>query len=916
MKRYFKHFISSFERPFFIFSLSILFTIFFCDYTFSQAQKQYLRLQYEKKNLNYGLQDEQPSDIPKVALALSGGGSRGLGQIGVLKALKEAKIPIHLIVGTSMGSIVGGLYASGYDLNDLDSIFSVTDWEDLLTSDRKTNRRELFIDQKFAEDKSIIAIRFKGLTPIFPTSINDGQKFTNFLNLLALQSPVPIKENFDDLEIPFRAVSTNLATGEPFVLKNGLLTHALRASSSVTFLLAPVQHDSLILVDGGLVANIPVSISKKEGVDFVIAVNTTSELSGLELLDKPWIVADQVVSIPMRLLNIEQIKLADFVIAPPLRNKLANDFTFIDSVIENSYQYTLALVDSLVHIIDSNFQQHLRKNEQWFKNIIISEQSLVGRDYLTKYINRDSISSAELLFDLYKINVDSEYEDIYAVIEKSSDYSVLSFDGKKKDIVRSYSFGGVNLINTSQVEGFLQSLIGKPYTGRKISNTIKEIIRLFRNSGYALAELDSLHFDNTRGNLYLRFKEGVISEIKINGNIQTDRTVISREFPLGAGDIFSYKSVQQGLTNLRSTNLFDNIVISVEKSRDSIVVVVNLTEKVSSLLRVGLKVDNENKSQLYLDIRNENILGTATELGLLLHIGDRSRSFILEHKATRVFDSYLTYAINTFYEAQEVFLYRTTRTQNSRAFSRSVDGEYRQAFYGFSISLGSQVTRFGNFIIKAKYAINEVNNLRENLISPYKNTTLSFKASTTIDSQDKYPYPDNGVKITGYYETAQKILGGEVGYTNFGFNYKGYLTLNGKHTFSTALNLGFADKTLPLAQQYSLGGQYSFFGMREYELRGRQVATGALEYRYFLPTQIIFDTYLSLRYDLGSIWSEQEQIRFKDFRHGIGASLSFNTPIGPADFSIGRTFLFEDYLPKSRTILGPVSFYFSIGYYY
>jgi len=128
--------------------------------------------------------------------------------------------------------------------------------------------------------------------------------------------------------------------------------------------------------------------------------------------------------------------------------------------------------------------------------------------------------------------------------------------------------------------------------------------------------------------------------------------------------------------------------------------------------------------------------------------------------------------------------------------------------------------------------------------------------------------------------------------------------------------MGIADKTFPVSEQYSLGGQNSFFGMREDEYKGRQIFLTSLEYRYELPFRVFFDTYFRLRYDLGSAWNEQEDLRFKDLKHGIGASLSFDTPIGPADFSVGKSFKFVKNLPGNPLSFGDTFFYFSIGYYY
>lgn len=230
--------------------------LFFIVSNSSAQQSEVITIETVIRKLPFGLTEKISKVNPVVALALSGGGSRGLAQIGVLKALEEANVPIDLIVGTSMGSIVGGLYSVGYSITELDSLAKTIDWPAFIALDRKINRRELFVDQKITEDKAVLNLRLQGLKPIIPTSINDGQRLSNQLNLLTLQAPIHVEENFDNLLYKFRAVCTDLVTGEKVVLKQGSLSMALRASSSVSFLLSPTKYDSLTLVDGGLVANI------------------------------------------------------------------------------------------------------------------------------------------------------------------------------------------------------------------------------------------------------------------------------------------------------------------------------------------------------------------------------------------------------------------------------------------------------------------------------------------------------------------------------------------------------------------------------------------------------------------------------------------------------------------------------------
>ncbi|MFN3693618.1 MAG: patatin-like phospholipase family protein, partial [Ignavibacterium sp.] len=232
--------------------------------TYTQSRYEF-HIPVKEKQLPFGLKTLESSNKPIIGLALSGGGARGIAQVGVLKALEQYEIFPDIIVGTSMGSIVGGLYSAGYSLDELDTIARKTDWNDLLTLNRQSNRKDFFVDQKVTEDRAVLSLRLDGLNPVFPTSFNDGQKLSNYLNILTFDAPIHSQANFDLLRYKFRAVCTNLIDGSPVVLDKGSLSRALRASSSVTFFLAPVKYDSLTLVDGGLVANIPAEITKQTG---------------------------------------------------------------------------------------------------------------------------------------------------------------------------------------------------------------------------------------------------------------------------------------------------------------------------------------------------------------------------------------------------------------------------------------------------------------------------------------------------------------------------------------------------------------------------------------------------------------------------------------------------------------------------
>lgn len=896
-------------------SAKILSIILIITSSLSAQEKDTLRLNYVEKVLPFGIIQNVPDNLPKVGLALSGGGARSLSQIGVLKALEEKQIPIEYIVGTSMGSIVGGLYSAGYSLDELDSITSKNNWSDFYSLEQ-SNRNELFVDQKITEDRALISLRLKGLTPVLPQSISSGQRAANFLNLLSLNAPLQPNNSFDDYLFKFRAVSSDLVSGKEIIIDNGPLGLAMHASSSVTFLLPPVQRDSLLLVDGGLVANIPAKETRDLGADIVIAVNNSSPLYQKKELNLPWTLADQLVSIPMQILNDQQLEEADFIIQPDLKDRKNSDFKGIEPLIKEGYDSTINITQNISSEIEKIFKMNLNTYLKYYKNLTIDNTGDLSLKLFDRITGKDSVSNKDLLYELYLLNRNGEYKDIYFEVTDNGSTSSLKIIAVPNVIIKDFTITGFSIIAYEEIAKNLFPLLNKPYSPVNTLNAALEILRLYKRNGYSLARINELKFDTQNQTLIVGIYEGLISKISVAGNTRTNEKIITRELPLQIGNIFKYEDAENGLTNIRSTNLFDQIEMNVQNNNGQSEITLRVVEKISGVLRLGMRIDNEYLSQFSIDIRDENFNGTGTEIGAILSGGIRNRSFIFEHRANRVFDSYLTYKIRAFYEFNDVNVYVDDSTKAANRFSRSKTGEYRQIFYGGSFGIGTQVMRFGNLFAEARFQNDKIKNKANYTGSTFDVFITSLRFSLLVDSQNDYPYPTDGFLVKSYYETAQSALGGDIGYTKFLFDYKSILSPDISHTFSLRGILGYADNTLPLSQQFSMGGQNSFLGMRDNEYRGRQVLSASFEYRYKIPIQIFFDTYVKLRYDLGSIWAEKEQIRFKDLKHGIGATISFNTPIGPADFSFGRSFYFANTLPKNAIIWGPTLFYFTIGYYY
>ncbi len=272
---------------------------------------------------------------PRIGLVLSGGGARGTAHIGVLKTLDDLRIPVDAIAGTSMGAVVGGLYASGMDGRAIERLLSTVDWEDAFR-DRPTRAELAFRRKRDDEDFLVnVPIGFRGRKLLIPTGLIAGQKLTQILRQATL--PVAAVTDFDQLPIPLRVVATDLESGTPAVLSSGDLTAAMRASMSAPGIFAPVERDGRLLVDGGLVKNLPIDVARTMGVDVLIVVDAGIALQNRERLGSIASVSNQALAIMVRRDADEQrstLGSRDILLTPQLDEISSYDFRVLKRVVE------------------------------------------------------------------------------------------------------------------------------------------------------------------------------------------------------------------------------------------------------------------------------------------------------------------------------------------------------------------------------------------------------------------------------------------------------------------------------------------------------------------------------------------------------------------------------------------------------
>jgi len=284
-------------------------------------------------------------DAPKTGLVLSGGAARGLAHIGVLKALEEQGVRIDAIAGTSMGAVIGGLYASGYTVAELEQLARTLDWRQVLSDDpprpdvpfrRKQDDRDFLVKRKlsFRDDGSL------GL----PLGVIQGQNLALLLERLLVH--VSDTRDFDRLPIPFRAVATDIANDQKVIFRSGHLPQAIRASMSIPAVFAPVEIEGRLLVDGGMVDNIPMDVARDMGVDRLIVVDIGTPLMPRDELLTVVDVLNQSITMMTRRNSEAQLatlRSEDLLIQPPLAAYGSTDFGSTEQLMDAGYRATRAL---------------------------------------------------------------------------------------------------------------------------------------------------------------------------------------------------------------------------------------------------------------------------------------------------------------------------------------------------------------------------------------------------------------------------------------------------------------------------------------------------------------------------------------------------------------------------------------------
>ena len=350
---------------------------------------------------------------PKVAVVLSGGGAKGFAHIGVLKVLEEEGIPVDIIVGTSIGSLIGGVYSLGYTASEVEKIVKSQDWENVLSD----NVSRLFL----GKNDQIIAQRYLFSLPMnsknelsLPQGMIKGQ---NVLNIFCgLSGNVPANADFSKFPISFACVAANLENGNEEVLTHGFLPTAMYASMAIPGVFHPCERDSLILVDGGVVNNFPVDVAKQMGADVIIGVDIRGDYYDRTKLKSLGEIFANLINFYSKEKDTENKRLCNLIIRPDVSGYTAASFSHeaADTLIERGEKAAEAMREQIrelkseYHLVQHDKSRDLVMPEKWkITDVRFHGVKEINKDFLKKTLDLQFPGSYS--YDEIKNSVDRLY---------------------------------------------------------------------------------------------------------------------------------------------------------------------------------------------------------------------------------------------------------------------------------------------------------------------------------------------------------------------------------------------------------------------------------------------------------------------------------------------------------------------------
>lgn len=811
-----------------------------------------------------------------VLLALSGGGARGLAAIGVLKAFEEKNIAVRGIAGTSMGGIVGGLYACGYPPTELSELVGEIDFSEIFSN--RPARSTMFQTRRLDRDRHLVTIRFDGVTPYIPQGLTAAQKLTALFTRLTTRANYIAGGDFARFPIPFVTVSTDVVSGELVPLTHGSLSDAMRATMAFPLAFTGVESDGRLLMDGGMLAPVPVDLAKSltDETSYVVAINTSSPLLPKEGLITPVDIAGQVTTIMTADQLRDQLSRASYVITPEITEFNSADFDRKDILIARGYESGLRAADSII----AQFQRQRSTPKYRLTDVRIAgvTQAVSARIHaglIERTCSRNDLIQTLKYLYLHHPAFALTADLTHLTEPLSSPNAVpirldLAFQPQLNRDRLVMVFDNNRIFDDSTLASMMQ-LPSRDITADDLRAGVDSILSGYRRDGYDFTDVRIT--DLRSDTITVTVDEAIVRRIDVENNTRSRDWLIRSYMPLRVGEPFSTSRASRGIANLYGTDLFDRVSIDLIPSRGGAIVKIYVMEKKHTQLRVGWHWVDEYQSEEFFELRDDNLFGIGLEALAHARIGKDRWQYYLKGKLDRIFFTYLTAQSRMFYERID----RSRYTPDSREL-----GEREEERWGAEFSIGQQIARLGT--VTGGITTEEIK-WHDKVDNIKARTGLrSVTIESRVENLDHVPFPTAGNQHHFRLQLTGKVFGGDIEFTKYYSSLETYWTLGTAITYHPRIAIGLSRTGMPPPEKFYMGGARSFVGYHTHELSGDKILLLNQEMRLNLPWSL----FLIGRYDLGDVYSSVDQIKLRNLHHGFGLFAAYNSLLGPIEFGFGR----------------------------
>ncbi|MGE5173970.1 MAG: patatin-like phospholipase family protein [Betaproteobacteria bacterium] len=829
-------------------------------------------------------------NLPRLGLALAGGGARAAASIGVLKVLSKEGIPVSFIAGTSMGAGVGGLYAAGYSPDEIERIFLVNDWNSIFTD--TPSHAFLTQEQKEAGSRHLLEFTFYRGKFQPPSGLTAGQKLMNLLAAKTLAATFQADLDFDRLPVPFRAVATDIENGEEVVLNHGLLHEAIRASTAIPLVFQPVEFQGRLLVDGGLVDNLPVDVVKSMGADVVIAVDSSTKLEKKEQLTSFIEIMSQAISLQVRRKSEQQAAHADLVITPDTSDYSFMDFPSTGDIIRKGEEAARAALPRIREIMRA--RRALPLEAERFRitsftvrgNVSVSEATI--RYAMTPVLPPREATADDILAALGEVYRLGSFSDISVDLENEGEGTRAVLTVQENPVVKRIVVTGNTIVPTRDFLETLKWQHDRPLNSTRLSDELDKLVETCRSEGYLLTRVERAGMKPDGSTLEIAIYEGRVDSITLVGQKRTRESMIERETVTRAGRPLNFYSMAYDIQHLYALDYFESVSVDIAKSAEGGAdITLKVKEKPTTKVRLGLRYDLEDRFTGLTDIVVDNVAGMGIKAYLNTRYGNYT-DLTAGYNSPVLIKTYFVHTAQAFYRERHYFLYEDKHRVNDLDITR----------IGAEIAFGYQWFRFGDTYLRYRYATDST---EESLgINPPRNVlhigSLAFL--TTVDTRDKAVFPRTGILLKGAYEVARPEYGSTNAYTRTSAYAQGTMPLAERHTLILEGSAGIGSGVIPYQEQFGISGadyliSIPLLGYQRREFTGRDELGFSAAYRWKIKEyqlKAVKAVYLNVAAQAANVWDRRDDISINNLRNGAGIGLHADTIIGPIrlDFGTGE----------------------------